>query len=128
MTDFSRLAVVYRVVDMLVYFEPATMCGLQKDLVIAPLPAKKQIWETGNERGWEEVAKRDDGFQKTLALTADGELVQLEDGQLYCSNGVMRYRIPHGASPTPNTTDWEQWYSGMDGFGSLIMLAASLIG
>lgn len=112
---------------MLVYFEPATMCELQKDLIIAPLPAKKQLWEAGDERVWEEVAKRDNGIHESLALTADGELVHLDEGQLYCSQGALRYRIPRGSSPTPKSTDWEHWCSGMDGFGNLIMLAASLI-
>ncbi|THW92615.1 hypothetical protein D6D15_03002 [Aureobasidium pullulans] len=122
-----RLAVVYRVVDMLVYFEPASMCELQKDLIIAPLPAKKQLWEAGDKDVWEEVAKRDNGIHESFALTADGGLVHLDEGQLYCSQGALRYRIPRGSSPTPEMTDWEHWCSGMDGFGNLIMLAASLI-
>ena len=54
-TDFlfeesrRRLATVYRVVNMLVYFEPAALCDLQSDLLLAPLPCHKNLWEAGTE-------------------------------------------------------------------------------
>ncbi|THW78087.1 hypothetical protein D6D18_09806 [Aureobasidium pullulans] len=126
-TDIQRLAVIYRVVDMLVYFEPAGMCGLQKDLIIAPLPAKKQLWEADNKILWEEGGKRDSAIQDSFALAANGELVKLDQGQLYCSNGELRYRLPTNNSPASSATNWEYWCSGMDGLGGLVMLAASLI-
>ncbi|THW18913.1 hypothetical protein D6C76_01739 [Aureobasidium pullulans] len=124
-TDIQRLAVIYRVVDMLVYFEPAGMCGLQKDLIIAPLPARKQLWEADNKILWEEEGKRDSTIQDSFALAANGELVKLDQGQLYCSNGELRYRLSTNNSPA--SSNWEYWYSGMDGLGGLIMFAASLI-
>ncbi|KAG2170740.1 hypothetical protein VTO58DRAFT_110979 [Aureobasidium pullulans] len=123
----SGLAVIYRVVDMLVYFEPAGMCGLQKDLIIAPLPAKKQLWEADNKILWEEEGKRDSAIQDSFALAANGELVKLDQGQLYCSNGELRYRLSTNNSPASSATNWEYWCSGMDGLGGLVMLAASLI-
>ncbi|THX54515.1 hypothetical protein D6D06_05475 [Aureobasidium pullulans] len=123
----SGLAVIYRVVDMLVYFEPAGMCGLQKDLIIAPLPAKKQLWEADNKIFWEEEGKRDSAIQDSFALAANGELVKLDQGQLYCSNGELRYRLSTNNSPASSATNWEYWCSGMDGLGGLVMLAASLI-
>ncbi|THX49672.1 hypothetical protein D6D08_09934 [Aureobasidium pullulans] len=126
-TDIQRLAVIYRVVDMLVYFEPAGMCGLQKDLIIAPLPAKKQLWEADNKTLWEEEGKRDSTIQDSFALAANGELVKLDQGQLYCSNGELRYRPSTNNSPASSATNWECWCSGMDGLGGLVMLAASLI-
>ncbi|KAI4854287.1 hypothetical protein E4T44_00282 [Aureobasidium sp. EXF-8845] len=122
-----RLAVIYRVVNMLVYFEPADMCELQKELIIAPLPAKKQLWEAANMRTWQELLTRDKQNHEHVALNSHGELVLLEGDKLYCHNGVMRYRISSEQSSTSKTTDWEHWSSGMDGFGSLIMLTASLI-
>jgi hypothetical protein len=112
---------------MLIYFEPASMCELQKELIIAPLPAKKQLWEAEDERIWDEMATRNNGVHESLALAADGELIQLDQKQIYCNNGVVRYEISRNLSPTSKTTDWEHWCAGMDGFGSLIMLAASLI-
>jgi hypothetical protein len=112
---------------MLIYFEPASMCELQKEFIIAPLPAKKQLWEAKDERIWDEMATRNNGVHESLALAADGELIQLDQKKIYCDNGVVRYGISHDSRSTSTTTDWESWCSGMDGFGSLIMLAASLI-
>lgn len=34
----------------------------------------------------------------------------------------------HVEAPTRSTSDWEEWGSGMNGLGGLIMLAASLVG
>jgi hypothetical protein len=122
-----RLAVVYRVVNMLIYFEPADMCELQKELIIAPLPAKKQLWEADDVRIWEQLVSRDKESQEHVALNSHGELTLLDGGKLYYDNGVMRYRISRDPSPTSKTIDWEHWCSGRDGFGSLIMLAAALL-
>jgi hypothetical protein len=123
----SRLAVIYRVVNMLIYFEPADMCELQNEFTIAPLPAKKQLWEAGDERTWAKVTTRGRGDHEHLALSSRGELVRLDEGGLWCHNGVMRYRISSDLHSASKTTVWEEWCSGMDGFGSLIMLAASLV-
>ncbi|KNG85755.1 hypothetical protein ANOM_005732 [Aspergillus nomiae NRRL 13137] len=106
-----RLCVIYRVVNMLVYFEPAAMCGLQTDLIIAPLPAKKQLWEAGNELVWKAESEKEPGIQTPFGLAANGDLVKL--GKPFATRG---------------SANWEEWCSGMDGLGGLIMLAASLIG
>lgn len=112
---------------MLIYFEPAAMCDLQKDLVLAPLPAKKQLWEAGNEFAWKAEKGEEPETQHAFALAANGELVGLDEGQLYCSRGVLLYKSLDAESPSPTATSWEDWSSGMDGFGGLVMLAASLI-
>jgi hypothetical protein len=118
----ERLSVVYKVVNMLVYFEPAAMCELQKDLFIAPLPAKKQLWEADSEVVWKTEREREPWAQTAFGLAANGELVQLDEGQRYCSDAVLLY------NPADlGTASWEEWCSGMDGFGGLVMLAASLM-
>ena len=126
-TDIQRLAVIYRVVDMLVYFEPAGMCGLQKYLIIAPLPAKKQLWEANNKHMWEINSKQDDAIQGSFGLTANGELIKFDQEQLYCSGGALRYRLPPNTPSAPSSMNGDHWCSEMDAFGGLIMLAASLI-
>ncbi|KAF2801434.1 uncharacterized protein BDZ99DRAFT_553252 [Mytilinidion resinicola] len=123
-----RLAVVYRVVNMLVYFEPAAMCHLQEDLVLAPLPAKKQLWEAGDEFRWKSESERDPGVQTAFGLAANGELVKLDEGQVYCSDAILLHRPLDASTPSRGIANWEEWCSGMDGFGGLVMLAASLIG
>lgn len=112
---------------MLVYFEPAAMCDLQKDLILAPLPAKKQLWEAGDEFVWKAESVREPGVQTAFGLAANGELVKLDEGQLYCSDAVLLYKSLDARTPSRSTANWEEWCSGMDGFGGLVMLAASLI-
>ncbi|RAQ51718.1 hypothetical protein AFGD_006027 [Aspergillus flavus] len=119
-----RLCVIYRVVNMLVYFEPAAMCGLRTDLVIAPLPARKQLWEAGDELLWKAESQRESGFQTVYGLAASGDLVQLGKDQLHSTNEVLL----HKTVTARGSANWEEWCSGMDGLGGLVMLAASLAG
>jgi hypothetical protein len=112
---------------MLVYFEPAAMCDLQTDLVLAPLPAKKQLWEAGDEFLWKAESEREPGVQTAFGLAANGELVNLDEGQLYCSDAVLLHKSLDARIPSRSTANWEEWCSGMDGFGGLVMLTASLI-
>jgi hypothetical protein len=122
-----RLSVVYRVVSMLVYFEPAALCTLQSDLILAPLPAKKQLWEASNEVLWNVEVARDPGTRNAFALASSGELVKLSEDQQYCSDSLLLYKSLNDGTPKRSMTGWEEWLSGMDGFGGLVMLAASLI-
>ncbi|KAJ5574343.1 uncharacterized protein N7459_008770 [Penicillium hispanicum] len=118
-----RLALIYRVVDMIVFFEPARMCTLPADLILAPLPAKKQLWEAGNASEWKTRSERVSGAHSIFGLAANGELVGLGEDQVYCSHAVLLDE----SAPTRSTASWEEWCSGMDGLGGLVMLAASLI-
>ncbi|KAI9745012.1 MAG: hypothetical protein M1818_001290 [Claussenomyces sp. TS43310] len=122
----QRLSVVYRVLNMLVYFEPAAMCDMQRDLILAPLPAKKQLWEAGDEFIWKAESEREPRFQTAYGLAANGELVKVDKGQLYCGDSVLLYKSADTRTPSSSPANWEEWCSGMDGFGGLIMLAASL--
>ncbi|GMG43482.1 unnamed protein product [Aspergillus oryzae var. brunneus] len=107
-----------------IYFEPAAMCGLQTDVVIAPLPARKQLWEAGDELLWKAESQRESGFQTVYGLAASGDLVQLGKDQLHSTNEVLL----HKAVTARGSANWEEWCSGMDGLGGLVMLAASLLG
>lgn len=113
---------------MLFYFEPAAMCTLQTDLILAPLPAKRQLWEAGDEFVWKAETEREPGVQTDFGLAANGELVKFDEDQLYCGDGVLLHKSFNAMTPSRSTTNWEEWCSGMDGFGGLVMLAASLIG
>ena len=76
---------------MLIYFEPAAMCELQTDLVLAPLPARKQLWEAGDESVWKAENEREAGAQTDFGLASNGELVKLDDDQLYCGDAMLLY-------------------------------------
>lgn len=123
----QRLCVVYKVVNLLVFFEPASLCDLQTDLVIAPLPAKRQLWEADNEFSWKAESESGPGIQTPFGLAASGELVKLDEGQPYCGDVMIHHKPLDSKTPLRNTTNWEEWCSGMDGLGGLVMLAASLV-
>jgi len=121
-----RLCVIYRVVDMLFHFEPAAMCHLQQTgLAISPLPAKKQLWEASDEFCWKTEAEREPGTQPAFALAVSGELVKLDQGQMPDSGTTHLQAALDTASPRRSTANWDEWCSDMDGFGGLVMLAAS---
>lgn len=113
---------------MLVYFEPAEMCGLHTtDLLLAPLPAKKQLWEASDEFVWKAESERVPGPQIEFALAANGELVRLDECQVSCGDAVVHYKSLDARTPSRSSENWEEWCSGMDGLGGLIMLAAASI-
>lgn len=112
---------------MLVYFDPAAMCSDPMGLILAPLPAKKQLWEAADAFSWKTELERDHGVQTTYGLATDGELVKLDEGQVYCRDKVLMYRPFDATAPAMRTVDWEEWCTGMDGFGGLVMLVASLV-
>lgn len=115
-----RLCVVYQVVNMLVNFEPATKCDLhQTGLLLAPLPAKKPLWEAADESAWR---REQEGEIGRYGLATNGDLVRVNDAR-YCWGYLPQSQ---SFSNEDATTDWEEWCSGMDGLGALIMLAASL--
>ena len=103
------------------------MCDLQMDLILAPLPAKKQLWEAGDEFAWKAEREREPGPQTDFGLAANGELVKLDEGQLYGSDAVLLYKSLDARTPSRINENWEEWCAGMDGFGGLVMLAAALI-
>lgn len=114
---------------MLIYFDPAAMCHLPDDLVLAPLPARKQLWEAGDESEWRtEIHRGPPGAQVSFGLTAGGEVVRLDEGRLSCGDALVSHRRASDAAGTDPPPGWEEWCSGMDGFGGLVMLAASLLG
>lgn len=119
---------VYRVVNMLIYFDPAAMCPLPDDLVLAPLPARRQLWEAGDESAWRIESHRGAaGAQVSFGLTRGGEVVRLEEGRLSCGDAWVSQDRTSDAG-TGSSAGWEEWCSGIDGFGGLVMLAASLLG
>ena len=117
-----RLAAVFQIVNMLVCVEPATTCQRQPGLILAPLPTRKQLWEAGSEEQWiQECGKRTE-VNSGFGLTMNGDLVTLDEYQMKLLS--MQPVEPWKSSRSKE--NWEDWCSGMDGLGALIMLAASL--
>ncbi|KAI1120689.1 hypothetical protein F5Y10DRAFT_257908 [Nemania abortiva] len=122
-----RLAIIYRVVNMLVYFEPAAMCDMPTEFMLAPLPARKMLWEAEDEFSWRTESQRKPGIQLSLGLAADGEIVELDEGRLTCSDAWVSSHSKHTETPPRCPASWDEWCAGTDGLRGLVMLAASLI-
>ncbi|KAJ5776438.1 uncharacterized protein N7511_001449 [Penicillium nucicola] len=118
-----RLAVIYRVMNILVYFDPAKMCNLPSDLVLAPLPTKKELWEASDERAWNSECQRNPAGRTDFGLAKGGELIRLGSD---CRGDTLVHTAITSTSPLRHCASWEEWCSGMDGFGRLIMLTALL--
>lgn len=100
------------------------MCDMQFDLILAPLPAKQHLWEASDEFMWKAESEKEFGVHSEFGLTASGELVRLEKGRPYCKDAVLLDK----SSEVSRAAQWEEWCSGIDGIGGLVMLAASLMG
>lgn len=107
---------------MLVYFEPGYACPLLSDLLLAPLPSRKALWEAGDEVVWRKEFERQSN--PAFALAATGDLVVVDEGTRYCSDAVLS---SESGKQTRRVGKWEEWCAGMDGFGALVLLAASLV-
>jgi len=125
---------------MLIYFEPAALCILQTDLALAPLPAKKALWEARDESGWKVETERGAGksnmvqMDREFGLATTGDLVRIEEGQVYCGAGQGRIKYEvlggirrDGRGDGGNDGNWEEWCTGMDGLGGLVVLAATMV-
>lgn len=123
----GRICIIYQVVNMLVYFGPASMCDDQLKLVLAPLPANNRLWQAGDEFAWKAESESENGMRPAFGLADTGELVELDENQLHCREPVLLYKPLDVNGSSRRTASWEEWCSGMDGLGSLVMLAASLI-
>ncbi|KAH8783005.1 hypothetical protein F5883DRAFT_637273 [Diaporthe sp. PMI_573] len=98
---------------------------------MAPLPARKQRWEAGDESAWRTESHRAlPGTEDSFGLPADGGIVRLDEGRFSCDDAWMsRSRASDaGTDPSCCAASWEEWCLGADGFGGLIILAASLVG
>lgn len=115
--SLRRICTAFQVIDLLVFFDPAALCEHPPELVLAPLPAKKQLWEAPDEAMWKFERDLDSAIGTDYGLAAGGGLVEIVQTPLY----------PGCKLTLEATTDWDDWCSGMDSFGALITLAASLV-
>lgn len=97
------------------------MCEHRNDLVLAPLPARKQLWEASDEVTWKSERDKDSTAQIDFGLASNGDLVKLRKRQSHYEDAMHLQK-------SETTANWEEWCSGMDSFGGIVMLAASLTG
>jgi len=109
-----------------VCIEPAYLCEQQQNLILAPLPARKQLWDACDEQQWALELYRHGSEKDKFGLARSGELVKLGEDQQ--GDGCHWIELhPQGVGAESATkVDWEEWCAGMDSLGTLVMLAASL--
>ncbi|KAF1936077.1 hypothetical protein EJ02DRAFT_459842 [Clathrospora elynae] len=130
-----RLAVIYRILNKLIFFGPAAMCEMPAEFVIAPLPAKRQLWGATDAQEWRLQSQKELQEQVSYALAVDGEIVKLDQRRLSCSDAWLPYAPSdedtasqdHKSRSIRSAGWWAEWCSGMDSMGGLIMLAASMV-
>lgn len=124
MESRRRLGIVYRAINLIVYFDLGALCSLKSSLLLAPLPEKRTLWEAQDAVAWKAERDKQPAPRTAFGLTTSGELVRIDERHLYGLCG------PLGRAEGGNTSEqnWEEWCAGMDAFGGLIMLAASLVG
>jgi hypothetical protein len=110
------------------------MCDMPSEFVIAPLPARRQLWEAAHAQEWQSQSQREPRGQVSYALAACGEMVKLDQGRLSCRDAWLPYAPSSEEESSPDRAStlsrsggrWAEWCSGMDSMGSLVMLAASM--
>ena len=130
----DRLAIIYRILNKLVFFDPAAMCDMPTEFMIAPLPAKRQLWEAKDAEDWRKQQQNQPREETSFALAVDGEIVKLDQRRLSCRDAWLPY-VPlddevtfqvNTSRASRSAACWAEWCSGMDSMGGLIMLTASM--
>ncbi|SMR45528.1 unnamed protein product [Zymoseptoria tritici ST99CH_3D1] len=124
-----RLGTVYRIINMLVHFMPAGFCTLPMDLMLAPLPARRQLWEAPENRSWEAETKTAMGHGHAYAMATNGDLVKLSDDSILLDHTdlIDQCEALGGKTYPRGAATWDEWLANTDAFGGLIMLAASMV-
>lgn len=90
-----------------------TLCATFPGLVIAPLPGKSMLWESRTAEAWHAEYSYSWNLEKeTYGISKHGQLVKIGQKQ---------------GSTVFSLAPWEEWCSSMDGFGILVMIAASML-
>ncbi|KAL4881032.1 hypothetical protein BJY04DRAFT_218550 [Aspergillus karnatakaensis] len=127
-----RLAIIYRILYSLIYFAPAADCDRPADLLLAPLPAKKQLWEAADEGDFKREVEKEDiagVYRSGFGIDSKGDLVRLDKRSLGPreSEDEVLIHTALDVGVLRRAAKWEEWCVGMDGMGGIVLLAASLV-
>jgi hypothetical protein len=102
-------------------------CTIFDSYAIAPLPAKKQLWDARDENQWLTEKSKEADSDQVFGLKVSGRMTKLSTLQDVQGTqlDLMRAR-PRELVEEESEEHWREWCSGMDDLGALIMLAASL--
>lgn len=109
---------------MLFSTDPAAACTLLDGFLISPLPSHKQLWEARDETEWAARKGLGSHSETTYGIRPGGRMGKLQTNSVILSTiSELSWEQP---TESESNIHWQEWSSGMDGLGALIMLAASL--
>ncbi|KAH8728127.1 hypothetical protein GQ44DRAFT_702664 [Phaeosphaeriaceae sp. PMI808] len=121
-----RLTITFKTVDMLFFIDPIAGCVRDNCYLFSPLPARKQLWEARDESEWMLEMNREIGGPEGYGLKVNGQMVKLKGYTALMEGNEIPTAQPQEPSEGESSANWQEWCSGMDGLGGLVMLAASL--
>lgn len=102
-------------------------CLLYGGFLLAPLPAKKQLWQARDSLSWHVEKKREGASDDVSGIKIGGLMARFR--QVVETREIQAVMVlAHLQEPTESESDahWTDWCLGMDGLGALVMLAALL--
>lgn len=112
---------------MLVSFDAAALCNLQPDLLVAPLPTEKRLWEAPDASAWQREYEKKADLTVEFGLATNGELVKMGRDEVHLKAAGSRGRGLEKGVPSRSAANLAEWCSEMDGLGGIVMVAASAI-
>lgn len=119
---------VYQILNLLISFDSSSICHLQPDVVVAPLPTEKHLWEAPDAIVWQTVNEKKAALRVEFGLSKDGQLVKMARSKALINEVNSLGRCLETEVPSGSTSSLAEWCSVMDSLGGLVMLAASLMG
>lgn len=116
LTNNTRTAIVYLLIDMLVDVTTNVPCPIPGGIGMLPLPSSKTLWEAESHKNW--------------SLEYDMSINQ-RIGNCYLTYSDL-HTIQKGneaaVESRPTIDDrLESWYSNVDSFGTLVIMASTLL-
>lgn len=118
-----RLSLVYQMLKMLYSLDPATSCTEPDGFLLAPLPSRRQLWESLDAQAWVVEKSRDGMFPSVFGVLTGGKMVKLQEQQVIIPDEIYS---PLNVGEEESATNWQDWGAGIDGLGTLVTLAVTL--
>jgi hypothetical protein len=108
---------------MLYSLDPATSCTEPDGFLLAPLPSRRQLWESPDAQAWEVEKSRAGASSSVFGVLTGGQMVRLQEQQVIVPGEVY---LPLGIGEDESMANWQDWCAGIDGLGTLVTLAVTL--
>jgi hypothetical protein len=135
-----RTLCIFRLLSLLFDLSPAGVCSPAPGFLLMPLPTSKLLWEAHDAEAWRKEIATETKSNAIFGLLTNGQLMRLERystsearDSMVCMDHTeeeklnLYYSADHADEIWRSGENWADWAAGMDAFGFLIMVAASLV-